>query len=60
MKEKFFMGCFISVILVDFGFTRVMITGAIGGQVITAVAICVHKQFYPVDLLEQKNLKELQ
>lgn len=61
IKNLYFVGRLISVSHVAFGSTRVMITSAMGGQAIgTAAAMCVHKQCFPADLLEQNELKELQ
>lgn len=61
IKNLFFAGRIISTSHVAFGSTRVMLTCAIGGQVVgEAAALCIQNNWMPRDVSDEKNIKTLQ
>jgi len=61
IKNLYYNGRGISATHVAHGSTRVMATSAFGGQAVgMAAAQCIGKNLYPVDLIENKEIKELQ
>ena len=61
LENVFISGRLISVTHVAFGSTRVMLTSALGGEVIgTAAALCVQKNWKPSEISDVRNIKVLQ
>ena len=61
IDNLFFAGRIISATHVAFGSSRVMATCAFGGQAVSMAAKqCIEKGIMPKQLLDQKNIKELQ
>lgn len=61
IKNLYYVGRGISATHVAHGSSRVMATSAFGGQAVgIAAAQCIKKNLYPADLVEPKEMKELQ